>query len=438
MLSTAFRIAAALVLAASLPSRAEQAVSLRQTDAELRELTGLSGGEAVDVACAVGSRLCFLPLDDTGGGGMGAVLSLVVEVVKVAIERGCTYVHRTKDIAKISHNVDTERVARFFGIGAGCLVLPEHSKELEDALEHKGSFSLSTAPSEGVPVYGGAAAGGGAGGAGAPAIDLQVAHGSQTRNGIIGQCSEELLQQPSLCVLGRAQSFAHEDSTVHATLLQVLRHWYDAEGSMPEKELRWFLPKAGLGENKAFPFEIVFHVRRGDVTEASTKRFNSDEQIALVLSTLAESLAEAARELSRLAHKGWVFEKARTRGIHWRIHIVSQGTEDDFPVDMWTKSVARAGAELVFQLSPTVAKAANDDLVLPTFAHMAGADMLVHGLSSFPHLAGKYYARGVVVEFRRPRDEPKNFDGYVRERLSTDSLTPVIIEYITSRFGAEA
>ena len=107
-------------------------------------------------------------------------------------------------------------------------------------------------------------------------------------------------------------------------------------------------------------------------------------------------------------------------------------------MDMWTKSVARAGAELVFQLSPTVAKAANDDLVLPTFAHMAGADMLVHGLSSFPHLAGKYYARGVVVEFRRPRDEPKNFDGYVRERLSTDSLTPVIIEYVTSRFGAEA
>ena len=404
---------------------------LRPSDQDLEEATGLNAEDAVEKLCAVQDRKCFIPLQDVGGGGLGTVLTLVADALKVALQVDCVFLHRPSRTRIISHDVDRDILHHFFGLGHGCLALSEGSGKrlwndgMHKTKDHRRSVFVELLKADGIALPDGEE-------------HLTVEHrkrmrlagGEFTKSGTIdGPCGGDLSEE-TLCWLGRPKYFLDETHVEHNLAMQVLRTWYAAVADMPEKQLAWFDDKAfGNKQGGPVPFEIVVHLRRGDVTHGMQRRWTSTEEMTLMFETLSDTLAAAQRDLRRDSGD----RDYKVRGIKWRVHLLSQAQEKDLPLQEWRGLLKKAGAELVLHLEPRRKTKETDLNVLPAFAHMAGADLLMHGVSRYPQFAGRYYSRNLVVEYKEPRDAEGEEEKNIRHRTG-DKLVEAIVDYVRRRW----
>ena len=292
---------------------------LRPSDQDLEEATGLNAEDAVEKLCAVQDRKCFIPLQDVGGGGLGTVLTLVADALKVALQVDCVFLHRPSRTRIISHDVDRDILHHFFGLGHGCLALSEGSGKrlwndgMHKTKDHRRSVFVELLKADGIALPDGEE-------------HLTVEHrkrmrlagGEFTKSGTIdGPCGGDLSEE-TLCWLGRPKYFLDETHVEHNLAMQVLRTWYAAVADMPEKQLAWFDDKAfGNKQGGPVPFEIVVHLRRGDVTHGMQRRWTSTEEMTLMFETLSDTLPDGEEHLTvehrkRMRLAGGEFTKSGT------------------------------------------------------------------------------------------------------------------------------
>ena len=309
---------------------------------------------------------CFISPDEVASGGMGARMLGVLHYFSIAVDSGCVYLHQPLD--SMGHKADAQAITDFLGFAEDCLLL-EDAKRLVSIREE---------------VW--------------PPEDSPLQKGGMYPLG--DECSE---QPRVLCLLGRAR---HVEISFRAMSItrRVLRAKYDA-AAHPAKALAWF--KKDEEEDRAngrVPIHTVLHIRRGDVSQLfqdgkALHRYTDNAKISTIIRDFVEAMtSKAMRSFLDVPFR-----------VH--VHIASDGGAEDFPdalLGEWAKLLRPVKGTLSLHLARD-----QEGSMLETFAHMADADVLLHGVSSFPGLAARWYSTGVARVYA-PRRSDVTFDDHRR------------------------
>ena len=157
----------------------------------------------------------------------------------------------------------------------------------------------------------------------------------------------------------------------------------------------WFPPygdgAAGVPAPGTVLFSIVLHVRRGDISLGKNpSRWVSAEYIKTVLEAMGDALRPLAESPLPCGAK-----------VQYDVHIATQSwteKEQEESMKLWDETSRRAlGSPVTYHI---------DADPLETFTHFVECNFLVHGFSSFPGLAAKYYRSGPSASYQTSKAKP--------------------------------
>eukprot|EP00968_Pinguiococcus_pyrenoidosus_P008898 scaffold664_cov260-Pinguiococcus_pyrenoidosus.AAC.19 len=243
-------------------------------------------------------------------------------------------------------------------------------------------------------------------------LKATVRHSTVSRQtGMQGPC-EKQLKEPTLCLLERGKG-RKDGKGSKMIARQIVRYWYRVKFDMPEKELTWF---QASGRGRGPHVNLVFHLRRGDVHRWMKDRWTGDEYITQAFQHLVRMLQAVRERLGKAGSK-----------LKFHLHFLSQGRELAFPLlGTWKQILEDGGISFDAHLGFKAGRTKHDELALPSFTHMAEADILLRGHSSFPAVAQTFYFSGVPIIYG-PDDEIGEISGVFSEAV-VDHITQYLLK----------